>query len=111
MADAGIFGLLLAGFFIYRLFRTGLVNAAADNIFRRGTAVGALAGCFAILVHSLFDFVLHTTAVTVMFLILAAITVVSGREFADDEQIYERKHKRKANITPIDEKRPRGGKS
>jgi O-antigen ligase len=107
LADAGLVGLLLAAFFIYLLFRTGLKNAGTENIFRRGVAVGALAGCFAILVHSLFDFVLHTTAVTVMFLTLVALVVASGREYADDEHLYERKHKKKASITPIGQKRRR----
>jgi O-antigen ligase len=105
LADAGIVGLLLAGFFIYQLFRTGLKNIKTDNLLRRGAGVGALAGCFAILVHSLFDFVLHTTAITVLFLILAAIVVVSGRNFTDDEQVFERRRSKKANVTSIQEKR------
>ncbi len=105
LADAGIVGLILAGFFVYGLFRTGLKNIKTDNIFRRGVAIGALAGCFAILVHSLFDFVLHTTAITVLFLILASLVVVSGRSFADDEQIYERRRSKKASVTSIEEKR------
>ena len=105
LADAGIVGLLLAGFFVYGLFRTGLKNIKTDNILRRGVAIGALAGCFAILVHSLFDFVLHTTAVTVLFLILASLVVVSGRIFSDDEQLFERRRSKKASITSIEEKR------
>ena len=105
LADAGIVGLLLAGFFVYRLFRTGLQSIKTENLFRRGVAIGALAGCFAILVHSLFDFVLHTTAVTVLFLTSVSMVVVSGREFADDEQIYERRRSRKASVTSIDDKR------
>jgi O-antigen ligase len=105
LADAGIVGLILAGFFVYQLFRTGLQNIKTENLFRRGIAIGALGGCFAILVHSVFDFVLHTTAVTVLFLTLVSIVVVSGRSFADDEQHYERKRRRKASVTPIEQKR------
>jgi O-antigen ligase len=105
LADAGIVGLLLAGFFVFQLFKTGLKNITTDNIFRRGIAVGALAGCFAILVHSLFDFVLHTTAITVLFLTLVSLVVVSGRKFSDDEQTYERRRSRKANVTSIEAKR------
>lgn len=105
LADAGIVGLILAAFFIYQLFRTGLENTKAENLFRRGVAVGALAGCFAILVHSIFDFVLHTTAITVLFLTLVSMLVVSGRHFADDEHIYERRRSRKANVTSIEAKR------
>lgn len=108
LADAGIVGLLLAGFFIYQLFRTGLQSVKTENNFRRGVAIGALAGCFAILVHSVFDFVLHTTAITLLFLTCAALVVVSGRKFADDEHSYERRRNRKANVTSIDEKRLKG---
>lgn len=105
LADAGIVGLILAAFFIYQLFRTGLQNIKTENLFRRGVAVGALAGCFAILVHSIFDFVLHTTAVTVLFLMLAAMVAVSGRRFADDDQSFVRRKSRKASVTSIEEKR------
>lgn len=105
LADAGIVGLILAGFFIYGLFRTGLQSIKTDNLYRRGVAVGALAGCFAILVHSLFDFVLHTTAITVLFLTLVSLVVVSGRRFSDDDNSYERRRSRKASVTPIEQKR------
>lgn len=105
LADAGIVGLILAGFFIYQLFRTGLENIKTENVFRRGVATGALAGCFAILVHSLFDFVLHTTAITVLFLTSVALVVASGRNYADDEKGYERRRNRKASVTSIDDKR------
>jgi O-antigen ligase len=105
LADAGIVGLLLAGFFIYQLFRTGLQNIKTENLFRRGVVIGALAGCVAILVHSIFDFVLHTTAITVLFLTLAALVVVAGRSFTDDEHHYERRRSRKASVTSIDDKR------
>jgi O-antigen ligase len=110
LADAGIVGLILAGFFIYQLFRTGLQNVKTENLFRRGVAIGAFAGCFAILVHSIFDFVLHTTAITVLFLTLAALVVVSGRHFADDEHSYERRRKRKASVTSIEDKRTKDKK-
>ena len=106
LADAGIVGLILAGFFVYRLFRTGFESVKTENLFRRGVAVGAFAGCFAILVHSVFDFVLHTTAVTVMFLTLASMLVASGRSYSDDEHAYERRRRSsKASVTSIDDKR------
>jgi O-antigen ligase len=92
LADAGIVGLLIGAFFIYRLFRTGLKNAKTSNDYRRGVALGALAGCFAILVHSLFDFVLHTTAVALLFITLVSLVVASGRRDADDvEEAPKRK--------------------
>ncbi len=108
LADAGIFGLLLGAFFIYELFKIGLRNAKTSNIFRRGVVVGALAGCFAILVHSLFDFVLHTTAIAMLFVTLVSLVVVSGGEFADDNnesQQVRHKKRRAASVTAIEEKR------
>jgi hypothetical protein len=40
---------------------------------------GALAGCFAVLVHSFFDFTLHTTANALLFLTLAALATQDSR--------------------------------
>jgi O-antigen ligase len=88
-ADAGLPGIVIGGLFLFLLFRTGYRSVAVANKFRRGAAVGAFAGCFAILVHSLFDFVLHITAVSVMFLTLLAILAASGREYDDDTDEYE----------------------
>ncbi len=108
LADAGIVGLLLGAFFIYDLFKTGLRNAKTSNKFRRGVAVGALAGCFAILVHSLFDFVLHITAVAMLFITLVSLVVVSGGDLADDDdegQQIRQKKRRAASVTTIEEKR------
>jgi O-antigen ligase len=108
LADAGIVGILLGAFFIYELFKNGLQNAKTANKFRHGVAVGALAGCFAVLVHSLFDFVLHTTAISVLFVVLISLVITSGAEFADDidESHQRRQNRRKAaSITPIEEKR------
>ncbi len=38
-----------------------------------------LGGCFAVLVHSFFDFTLHTTSNALLFLVLAAIATMNGR--------------------------------
>lgn len=110
LSDAGIVGLLLGGFFIFWLFRRGIANLKTDNVFRRGVVVGALAGCFAIFVHSIFDFVLHTTAISVLFLVLAALVVSAGNDYPDDfEDADQRRNRKKrpASVTPIDEGRKR----
>lgn len=83
-SDAGIPGIIIAGFFLFFLYRAGKRGLGASNLIRRGIAAGALAGIFAILVHSLFDFVLHTTAVAVAFVILLTLLVAAGHEYADD---------------------------
>ena len=108
LATAGIVGLIIGGFFLFQLFRTGLRNSNSSNTFRRGVCVGALAGCFAILVHSLFDFVLHTTAIAMLFMTLVSLVAVSGIRFPDDSHENEPRDNRKrrsANVTPFDKER------
>jgi O-antigen ligase len=107
LADAGLVGLIIGAFFVFWLFRTGLRNIKTENRFRRGVAVGALSGCFAVLVHSIFDFVLHTTAIALLFLTLVSLVVLSGRKNKDDEEMPVKREKksRPANITSIEEKR------
>lgn len=79
LTDAGIIGLLLGLFFVGALFRMGFMRRESTDTFRRGVATGALAGCFAVLVHSFFDFTLHTTSNALLFLVLAALATVNGR--------------------------------
>lgn len=110
LADAGLIGFLIAAFFVFQLFRTGLKNAKTANPFRRGVVLGALAGCFAIMVHSLFDFVLHTSAVTYLFVTLVGLVVASGSNFIDDEDEGSSRRRsksksRSASVTPIEAKR------
>ena len=112
LTDAGIVGLIIAAFFVFRLFRTGWQNSQTPNIFRRGVAIGALAGCFAVLVHSLFDFVLHTTAVTYLFITLTALVVISGSSFIDDIRDFDhrrgsnrKKRSEPASVTSISERK------
>lgn len=105
IATAGIVGIVLGLSFLIFFFRTALKNIKTENLYRRGVAVGAFAGCFAILIHSLFDFVLHTTAVSLMFLSLLGLLVAAGRSNADDQALYvsqRRRRKKKATVTPID---------
>ncbi|HSI87812.1 MAG TPA: O-antigen ligase family protein [Pyrinomonadaceae bacterium] len=107
LADAGIVGLILGGIFLFLIIRLGMSAAKSSNLFRRGVAVGAFSGIFAILVHSIFDFVLHTTAISVLFLTLTALLVASGRRYDDDldeRDIHgtgERRPRRKASVKPF----------
>jgi O-antigen ligase len=74
LAEAGILGFSCVVAFIFLLFKKSLqiIGTANDN-FRRSTAIGALAGCFGVLVHSFFDFPLRTTSNAFFFLILVVI--------------------------------------
>ncbi len=79
LSDGGIVGAALGLFFIVMLFRIGFARRESRDEFRSGVAVGALAGCFAVLVHSFFDFTLHTTSNALLFLVLAALATMNGR--------------------------------
>jgi O-antigen ligase len=100
-ADAGIVGVLIGALFLFWFFREGVRNSYGTNTFRRGIAVGAFAGCFAVLVHSIFDFVLHITAISTMFLLLLAMLVASGREFEDDIEDTEAPGSRRRRSTNV----------
>ena len=104
LADAGIVGAAIAGFFLFVLFKTVRRNISRENIYRRGVAMGASAGIFAILVHSVFDFVLHTTSITLLFILLLVLLVASGGKYDDDEPNEEdRGHRRrsKGSVMPF----------
>jgi O-antigen ligase len=91
LSDAGIVGALLGLFFIVALFRMGFRRMQSKSSFRRGVALGALTGCFAVLVHSFFDFTLHTTANALLFLLIAALATLDGRV---DHQSRRRQQRR-----------------
>ncbi len=78
LSDAGIIGFIFALAFIFLLFKYGLRRIkSSTNLFRRGVAMGALSGCFGILVHSFFDFPLRTNANALFFLLLVVLATVS----------------------------------
>jgi len=79
LSDAGIIGGVLALSFVALLFYKALQRAKSADDFRRGVALAGLGGCFAVLVHSFFDFTLHTTSNALLFLVLAALATMNGR--------------------------------
>src|SRR6185295_5473018 len=79
LSDGGIIGAALALMFVGLLFYRAFVRARSRDDFRRGVALAALGGCFAVLVHSFFDFTLHTTSNALLFLVLAALATMNGR--------------------------------
>jgi O-antigen ligase len=110
LADAGVVGFIIGAFFLFQLFLLGRRATSIKNTYRRGIAFGALAGIFAILVHSIFDFVLHTTAVSVMFLILLALLAASLRAYDDDIEDDKREHtgrRSSGSVSPISSRRSR----
>src|SRR6185295_383799 len=97
LADAGIIGGLLGLSFLVLLFGKGFARRSSSDKFRRGVATGALAGCFAVLVHSAFDFTLHTTSNALLFLVLAAMATLGRR--VDEGSGYRRRRRRSPTTT------------
>jgi O-antigen ligase len=79
LSDAGILGGVLGIVFIVILFRRGFARRDTHDKFRRGVTTGALAGCCAALIHSFFDFTLHTTANALLFMIICAVATQDTR--------------------------------
>ncbi|HVG34511.1 MAG TPA: O-antigen ligase family protein [Pyrinomonadaceae bacterium] len=100
LSDAGIIGALLGLFFIVTLFRLGLTRSSSQDTFRRGVAIGALAGCFAVLVHSFFDFTLHTTSNALLFLTVAGLATINGRVERATEGGGRRRRRRRTMRQP-----------
>lgn len=92
LSDGGIVGALLGLLFVVGLFRMAFARRESRDDFRRGVATGALAGCFAVLIHSFFDFTLHTPANALLFLVLAALATMNGR--VEDVQSRGKKRRR-----------------
>lgn len=81
LADAGILGFACVAAFIYLFFKKSshAINGAHDDM-SRSIAIGAVAGCVGILIHSFFDFPLRTTSNAFFFFLLVAMaTNIVGR--------------------------------
>lgn len=78
LTEAGIIGFACIAAFIFFLFKQGLavINQNQDK-FQRGIAIGSLAGCFGVLIHSFFDFPLRTPSNMLFFLTLAGLATIS----------------------------------
>lgn len=78
LSDAGILGFLCVVSFVYLLFKRSFrVIAESESRFLRNVAIGALAGCFGILIHSFFDFPLRTPSNSYFFLLFAVLATTS----------------------------------
>jgi O-antigen ligase len=93
LSDGGVIGAALAFAFVVILFRRAYVRMQSRDDFRRGVALAAVGGCFAVLVHSFFDFTLHTTSNALLFLVLAALATLNGRV----ENVSKRRRRRRSS--------------
>jgi O-antigen ligase len=78
LADAGVVGGVLAGWFLWLLVRDFFAGLRHPDPKMAALALGAGGGIFAMLVHSVFDFNLQLPSNELMFLLLAAIVSVIG---------------------------------
>ena len=99
-SDGGIIGGLLALSFVVLLFYLALKRAKSQDDFRRAVALSALSGCFAVLVHSFFDFTLHTTANALLFLVMAALATLNGRVEAAPRKRRRRSTESSTRVLP-----------
>lgn len=102
LSDGGIVGGVLALAFVVLLFYKAIVRAKSRDDFRRGVALGALSGCFGVLVHSFFDFTLHTTSNALLFLVLAALATINGRV----EHAPRKRRRRSSANSPVNRENP-----
>jgi O-antigen ligase len=78
LADAGLLGFSCLIGFVFLFFKKSLKTiSAAGKGLRREIAIGALAGCFGVLIHSFVDFPLRTWSNSFFFLLLAACATVA----------------------------------
>lgn len=101
LSDGGIVGGILGIVFLFLVFRLGWRGVRVSNLDRRGIATGALAGIFGVLLHSLFDFVLHTTAIALLFLTLLAMLIAASSRFSDDTPEPEKRRRRTKTTSQV----------
>jgi O-antigen ligase len=96
LADSGIIGFICILAFIFLLFAKGIATILSKHGFRKEAALGALGGCFGILVHSFFDFPLRTHSNTFFFLLLATIATapIASRRRRSKRQLSTSEHSR-----------------
>lgn len=74
LTDGGIIGFLCIAAFVFFLFRNGIRSiASSKDELGKSIAIGSLAGCFGVAIHSFFDFPLRTPSNAFFFLLLAVL--------------------------------------
>lgn len=103
LSDGGVVGASLGLAFVVLLFSRAFYRMRTRDPFRRGVALAAVGGCFAVLVHSFFDFTLHTTANALLFLVLAALATLNGRVEEVPRRRRRRSRRERTDAQPIAE--------
>lgn len=76
-SEIGILCLPLIVLILYTFFRYGFITLKIPSRQKQGVTLGGMAGVFAILIHSFYDFNLYVPANAILFTVIAAIA--SGR--------------------------------
>lgn len=87
VADAGIFGAIIALWFIFLLARDTVRASRHGSRVMSGTALGAAGGLFALFVHSLFDFNFQIPSNALLFLVLISLVSRIASEAAREKKI------------------------
>ncbi len=85
LADAGLVGGVLMLAFVALLFAKGFSAVGTHDRKKRAVVMGALAGCFAIAIHSFVEFNLQVTANAQLFLALAALATIERKKHSRHE--------------------------
>lgn len=86
VADGGLIGGAIALVFVILLFVRGFSTLQTHNRQKRAVVMGALAGCFAIAVHSFVEFNLQITSNAQLFLALAALATIGRHKHRESEE-------------------------
>jgi O-antigen ligase len=89
LADAGLIGGVLMLIFVVLLFAKGFSAVGTHDRKKRAIVMGALAGCFAIAVHSFVEFNLQVTSNAQLFLALAALATTERKKHSRHEDEEE----------------------
>ena len=99
IADGGIPGVAIGLIFLVAFFRTARQALRVKDRNLRAIALGLTCGILAILVHSLFDFVLHTTAVALIFISQLSMLTVVASSLNEEESSQEESKASDENVT------------
>ena len=80
LSDGGILGFACVAAFVVLIFRNGIktIRASSDGL-GKSIALGSLAGCFGVAIHSFVDFPLRTPSNALFLLLLAALATTTYR--------------------------------
>jgi O-antigen ligase len=80
LASGGPIAIVLGGWFAFVLIKRARKQLSSPDFFRRAATFGALAGLFAVAIHSFVDFGLHITVNALICMVLVVIATADHIE-------------------------------